>query len=460
MIAAVPSADRIAKNIEAEFALLAGLLFEARTIDTVADYLSPEDFAEPFYGRVYSVIVAEHARGRPVSVLTIKPLVEADPYFDGQPPNAFLATLAASVSTLQPRAAAQHIKDLARRRRLIDGLRGTLDIAGDSNEPLEAAVDAADAAIMEAVERTQAVAQPSAADAIGELIAAADEPKRSVQCRIVPSMDNLLGGMRPKQLVIGAGRPGMGKTAAALSYALGAAQNGHGVLYVTLEMSAKELSARMTADLSFDGRGGVPYAAINSDTPGREAVRAMVSAKEMLDGLPFHLIDAGTLTLGRLDMLVRRFKRRYAAKGESLDLVVVDYLQLLRCDDKRTSIYETVSEISRRLKAIAKDHDVAVFALAQLSREVEKRSDKKPQLSDLRDSGQIEQDADAVLFLYRHEYYLRQAEPAQGSAERIQWEETLAGCEGIIEFICAKRRNGPNGNAEGVFHAKYQAVRG
>jgi len=140
--------------------------------------------------------------------------------------------------------------------------------------------------------------------------------------------------------------------------------------------------------------------------------------------------------------------------------VVVDYLQLLRTDDKKQSSYEVVSEISRRLKAMAKDQGVCVFALSQLSREVEKRPDKRPTLSDLRESGQIEQDADAVLFFYRHEYYLQKAEPAPNSPERYDWEQGMQSCAGLIDFICAKRRNGPEGTATGQFHGAYQAVRG
>jgi replicative DNA helicase len=252
----------------------------------------------------------------------------------------------------------------------------------------------------------------------------------------------------------------MGKTAAAISYALGAARAGHGVLFVSLEMSAVELSSRIAADLAFNGRSGIAFSDINSDRPSRDALRAMGNAAAELAEMPFHIVDAGSLTLGRLDMIVRRYKRRLAARGQSLDLVVVDYLQLLRCDERRTSAYETVSEVSRRLKGMAKDHDVAVFALAQLSREVEKRADKRPQLADLRDSGQIEQDADAVLFLYRHEYYLAAGKPEEGAPEYQEWKQAIDAVRGCIDFICAKRRNGITGSARGLFHGQFQAVRG
>ena len=170
-------------------------------------------------------------------------------------------------------------------------------------------------------------------------------------------------------------------------------------------------------------------------------------------------MDVGSLNIGRLNMLVRRHARAMAAKGFSLDLVIVDYLQLLSPDHKGRSNYEAVSEVSRGLKALAKDNELAVFALAQLSRTVETRPDKRPQLSDLRDSGQIEQDADAVLFLLRKEYYLRQEEPDPLSPKRVDWENHLDAVKGQIEFILAKRRNGTTGTAIGQFHGAYQAVR-
>lgn len=249
-------------------------------------------------------------------------------------------------------------------------------------------------------------------------------------------------------------------TALALSYALGAAKQGHGVLYVSLEMSSVELAARMAADLCFSSRMQIPFAKIRDGNLSRDERRHLAEAGQRMHQLPFQVVDVGSLNIGRLNMLVRRHARAMAAKGFSLDLVIVDYLQLLSPDSKGRSTYEAVSEVSRGLKALAKDNELAVFALAQLSRTVETRPDKRPQLSDLRDSGQIEQDADAVLFLMRQEYYLRQAEPEQDDVKRAEWEIALREVQGQIEFIVAKRRNGVTGSAKGAFHGAYQAVRG
>lgn len=248
-------------------------------------------------------------------------------------------------------------------------------------------------------------------------------------------------------------------TAVALSYSIGAAMNGHGVLYVSLEMSSAELGARMAADLCFNGRDGVYFSdIINRRVKPADRERLKI-AQGMASDLPLAVIDAGSLHVNRLGAIVRRQARRFAARGEKLSLVVVDYLQLLSAD-KGKGAYEAVSQISRALKALAKEQDIPVLALAQLSREVEKRTDRRPQLSDLRDSGQIEQDADTVMFLLRNEYYLRKEQPEMTSPDYMKWEQAMQDHAGKIEFICAKRRNGETGKALGAFHGAFQAVRG
>lgn len=447
------------QNIEAEAALLGALMFDNRVIDATADKVSPEDFADPVLADIYSVILREHSRGNPANVITLRPFFENDTRMENM--GGFLAQLTGSGAVIiGAHGFADQVAALAARRRLVTRLSETIALASDPHSSVEELVDSADGAIMEATHKGDPLHQPSGADCLSELIDAFDAPVHGVTSGSIPSLDGLIGPMRPKQLIIGAGRPGMGKTACALSYALGAAHAGYGVLFVSLEMSSTELGQRMAADMCFDGHSGIPYSAIRDNNLSPDQRSQIIRARDHMAELPFHVIDAGKLSIGRLGMIVRRYKRRFAARGHSLDLVIVDYLQLLSSDSKARSNYETVSEVSRGLKAIAKDQGVAMFALAQLSREAEKRPDKRPQLSDLRDSGQIEQDADAVLFLYRLEYYLRQSEPQKDSAEHRDWQESLSGCQNRIEFICAKRRNGSTGTADGYFFGSNQAVRG
>lgn len=447
-------------NVDAEAALCGALMSDAKLIDSIADTLDVDDFSDPMMGRIFSAIVREHSLSRSANPVTLRPYFVDDAMMAEVGGPGFLAQLTSAVNIIGAKDFAKQICDLARRRRLVDGLNEAAEMSADHELTVEEIIDAADAAVTGATKEGEGIHQPTGAQCLDELISGFNEPVRGATCGQISAVDKLLGPLRPKQLVIGAGRPGMGKTAFALSYALGAARRGHGTLFVSLEMSSTELAARMAADLCFGGSDAIPFQTILEARPNADQARRICRAREAVNDWPLQIIDVGNLAIGRLSMMVRRHKRRMAAKGQNLELVVVDYLQLMRPDRHMKSAYEAVSEVSRGLKAIAKEHEIAVLALAQLSREVEKRADKRPQLADLRDSGQIEQDADAVLFLVRDEYYVRQNEPEdKHSPEYAEWEQALAGCEGAIEFICAKRRNGRTGKAWGAFHGEFQAVR-
>ncbi len=443
-------------NLECEQELLGGLMNENAAIDIVADIIDPGDFSEPVHAHIYSAILRETAKGRLANPVTLKGYFENDEALKELGGPVYLMQMTAS-SYAPAKDCALLLLDLAQRRRMRAGLLAASEGCADLDATTAEIIGHADAAL--AITGKDTIHQPTGGECFDELIKGFGEKVQGVTCKQIASLDALLGPMRPKQLIIGAGRPGMGKTALALSYALGAAQAGHGVLFVSLEMSSRELAARMAADLCFN-HGGVPFSAIRDGDLNDWQHRKVIEAGSYMHGLPFHVVDAGHLTTGRLAMLVRRHARKMAAQGRKLELVIVDYLQLLSPDTKGRSNYEAVSEVSRNLKALAKEQSVAVFALAQLSREVEKRPDKRPQLSDLRDSGQIEQDADAVLFLLRLEYYLRQAEVDHMDPKRAEWEHLMADAAGKIEFILAKRRNGVTGNTMGEFHGAFQAVRG
>lgn len=447
-------------NIEAENVVLAAAMLDSKMIDRLADIVSPDDFADPLLARMFLAARDSHYAGNACGPVAINNMFAADDAYKAAGGPAYMANLTASGAALIGAVSlAKQVADLARRRRMADGMNEAVGMAGDQSVTLSEIVEAADAAISAASETTNAVQQHSGASCVDAMMAQLDSQDRGVTCKVIPPMDDLLGGARRKQMIILAARPGMGKTAVALSYSIGAAMNGHGVLYVSLEMSAPELGARMAADLCFNGRGGVPYSALVNQRLNDADRDRLRTARALMADLPIEVIDASSLSVARLNVMVRRQVRRFAAKGETLDLVVVDYLQLLSAT-KGKGAYETVSEISRALKAIAKEHDVAVLALAQLSREVEKRPGCRPQLSDLRDSGQIEQDADTVMFLLRNEYYLAREKPADHTPEALKWEQQMEEHAGKIEFICSKRRNGETGKALGAFHGAYQAVRG
>lgn len=442
-------------NYEAEAELLGSLMNDNAMFDRAADIVADRDFAEPLHGRIYAALLREAMSGKSANAVSIRGYFEGDESLIPLGGIVYLARLQSSATGLCGLDVARQVADLANRRRMRTGLATAAQACADLEATLPEIVSHADAAMN--VTGRDDIVQMSIADCIAEHLATVKDKASGVRCQVIPQLDELLGPMRPKQLIIGAGRPGMGKTALAVSYAIGAAEAGHGVLFVSLEMSGAELGARVVSDMCFNGRDGVPYNFIrDGDLRGEQATRVL-RAQGMAANLPLTVVDTGALTIGRLGMLIRRHSRRMVAKGFKLELVIVDYLQLLHPDSKGRSQYEAVSEISRGLKAMAKDNGVAIFALAQLSRAVENRDDKRPQLSDLRDSGQIEQDADAVLFLTRKEYYLNQDKPEDRDQE---WQIAMDEAKGKIDFILAKRRNGETGQAQGHFFGQFQAVRG
>ena len=274
-------------------------------------------------------------------------------------------------------------------------------------------------------------------------------------------MDYLLGGLHPSDLVILAGRPSMGKTALATNIAFHAARhyeyeiagdgsrrttNGGVVGFFSLEMSSEQLATRLLAEYS-----GVPSHEIRRGEISEADFGKLRDAAIELQSVPLHIDDTGGLSIGALAARARRLKRMHG-----LDLIVVDYLQLVTGSNLKKSDgrVQEVSEITQGLKALAKELDVPVLALSQLSRQVEQREDKKPQLADLRESGSIEQDADVVMFVYREAYYKGRVEPKPDTPEHLEWAEEMQKIGNIAEVIIGKQRHGPIGTVKLSFEGK------
>lgn len=449
-------------NVEAEAALLGAMMSENRLIDRVADMVQPDDFSEGIHQSIFSAVLREHSHGRIANPVTLKPYFADDPSMAEVGGAAYLARLTGSgAAVVGATDIARQVADLAKRRRLVASLHEVITSGGNVEISVEELAADVEGALHEAMSETDGRTELSAGQCAANALSAIDRHDPGILSGI-QAIDDAMGPIRAKTLAILAGRPGMGKTAVALGMAKGAAEKGHGVLFVSLEMSAEDLGERLLCDLAYDedSGSGVPYDALVHGRVDREQGRWLLAAQERAAELPLHVVDVGSLKIGQLATMVRRWKRRFAAKGQTLGLVVVDYLQLLAPDYRMSGPYEAITAISKALKTIAKQNDVGVLALAQLSREVEKRSDKQPQLSDLRDSGQIEQDADAVMFVLREEYYLRKGEPAHNAPDRLAWEQSLAEVRNQIRFICAKRRRGAERTTEGRFYGAFQAVRG
>jgi replicative DNA helicase len=446
------------KNLELEAQVLGMMLAHNETIDTVADILKAEDFAEPLHQRIYASALSQHSTAGVTNPATLHSLFRDDPAIKELGGPAYLMQLTATpVGMLDPRGFATQLADTGRRRRIVEGLRGAIAAASDAHSPISDAIGLADDAIGERV--VQAVKDHSAEDCFDQMLAGYGRETRGVTCGRIKCLDEAMGALAPGSMNVIAARPGMGKTAVALSYAIGAAEQGYGVLLVSLEMPGEQLAQRMAADMLYDTLR-VPYERIRDGKLDDHEFKAIQRAKHRVGELPLRIATGSSLAVGRLASLIRRTKRRFKAHGGSLDLVMIDYLQLLKTDVRLKSEYESISEISTALKSMAMDNEVALIALAQLSREVEKRDNKRPVLSDLRSSGQIEQDADVVLFLLREEYYLLKDEPPRGQDKWAEWQMALAEVRDKIRFICAKRRNGVEGTQTGQFYGEFQAVRG
>lgn len=449
------------QNVEAEAALLSALMSGDMgwLIEFAADQLTSASFYEPVHGRIFDAIQRQHALGKPATPVFIKGYLEDDDGLAALGGVGYLARMTADgQGLLAPRHFVEQVADLAARRKVMTAMVQALERCSDLGSNLMESISSLDTAIDQ--RGGSAAVVSDAAEVMTAFQAGLDAEHFGVRCGRMGTLDELLGALEPTSLTIVAARPSIGKTVVGTNYALGAARRGHGVCFVSLEMSREQIAARLISDVSYDDADRrIPHKALHERSLNpwqRERVNDLAA---LIGKLPLTIVDTSGLTLGKLERIIRTQKRAMAARGASLDLVVIDYLQLLHCDTQKRSVYEAISEISTRLKELAKSNDLAVLALAQISRSVESRPDKRPILSDLRDSGQIEQDADTVLFLMREEHTLRQSEPQNDPEKHEKWEQDLNRCLGRIDFILAKRRSGSIGTAHGQFFGTYQAIR-
>ncbi|WP_196221726.1 replicative DNA helicase [Sphingobium sp. CAP-1] len=455
------AADLVLSNVHAEGRTIGLLLWDNSVADALADRLDDRDFAEPVYGRAYSLIMRELASGHRINATLLAPMLTDDQAFREMGGLDLLNSLqqAAMIDTIgAPAGYADQIRVLAIQRRVTTALRAVIEKASVVGADLPAIVSEADGIMAGAVEHTDPAFFIGSDDCFEEVIAGFTRERHGVRSGIIGAMDTLLGRLQPGWLVVVGARPGMGKTALALSYMRGAALQGHGVLFASLEMAWETLSLRFVSDACYDDHR-IPFAAFTNYRLNRDQQQNIHRVRRELGTLPFKVIDKRCHTLSQLRRAIRRRKRELQAAGQKLELVIVDYLQLLMPDGTAKSEYEAVSEVSRSLKIMAGDEGVTIMALSQLSRRVEQRADKRPNLDDLRASGQIEQDADIVLFLLSQEYYLVNSEPEPDTAEHAAWSGKLEGMRHSLELICSKHRHSSIGTAYVHYDRSYQAVR-
>ena len=456
-------------NLEAEQALLGAILVNNDAAAKVLDFLEPEHFFEPVHGRIYEAALKLIDRGQLATPVTLKSYFERDEALKDVGGAQYLARLAGSaVTILNAEDYGRTIYDLAIRRQLISIGEDMVLTAYDSPITAQASdqIEAAEQQLFELAERGRRDAgfKPfarSAADAV-DMIAAAfkRDGKLSGVTSGFRAINEKLGGLHRSDLIILAGRPAMGKTALATNIAFNAAlayqrtlddgldvkdSEGAVVGFFSLEMSAEQLATRILAE-----RARIPSEDLRRGRLSHEQFREVARVSQELERLPFFIDDTPQLTIAALRTRARRLKRQH-----NLGLLVVDYLQLLRGTGSGgrgpENRVQEISEITRGLKGLAKELDIPVIALSQLSRTVENREDKRPQLADLRESGSIEQDADVVTFVFREEYYHQMKEPAMGTPEHEAWQAKGETIHGLAEFIIGKQRHGPTGTVRLFF---------
>lgn len=464
-----PAEPRLPYNIEAERALLGALMIEARLIEEVAGFLDAAHFYEPLHGRIYAAIRARADANQVPTPTTLRPLFEADPAMAELGGPAYLLDLTADAgAVLIARDCARQVHELALLRALVRVGTDLVSAASDTSEdvpPMEriAAAEEALYRVAETGDSTPATHNfRSAATRALEMAARARRSGGHLSGLTtgLSGLNQKLGGLQNSDLVILAGRPGMGKTALATNIAFACAwrhqlereeeglKTGAPVAFFSLEMSADQLATRILAQ-----RAQVSSEALRTGRINQAQFNAIARAADELSDLPFFIDDSPALTIAALRSRARRLKRQ-----RGIGLVVVDYLQLLRGTARNASENRVneLSEITRGLKTLAKELDVPVLALSQLSRQVEGRDDKRPQLSDLRESGTIEQDADIVLFVFREEYYHQMRKPAdETSAEFQAWQEKEYRLRGLADVTVAKQRHGATGRVNLYFASEY-----
>jgi len=454
-------------NVEVEQQLLGALLLYNGHIGACAAFLRPEHFVEPLHSRIYEAILSHARDGRTASPFTLKNSFEDDAGMSAVGGTiSYLADLARwAVQCLSPTEWAKVVLQLAVRRNVIaagrelqdHALRAPLDVeAGGIIDHAEGVVAEISAELDHLRRDKFESAYDVAARVIDDLSGATPTAVTSYG---LTAVNDLTGGMRGKELVILAARPGMGKTAVAAHIARKAALH-CSVAFFSMEMGAKPVMLRMLTAMAFDHGRNVAYEAVRKGAASDAERSALIEAQARYRELCLRIHDGRNLTPTGILASARREQRRAERAGKPLGLVVVDHIQKIRPDrDMRGNKVAEMTEISDALQKLAGTLDVPVLALSQLNRAVESRPDKKPELYDLRESGSIEQDADAVLLLYREAYYLKKDEPAPGTAQHSEWYARWVLARNKLEIHVAKNRNGQEGTARVFFDAPSSALK-
>ncbi|MDG4854802.1 MAG: replicative DNA helicase [Mesorhizobium sp.] len=458
-------------NIEAEQALLGAILVNNDAFYRVSDFLKAAHFYEPLHRKIFEVAAELIRMGKIATPITLKTFLPAEEKVGDMTVAQYVVRLAVEAVTVVNAADyGRAIYDLATRRALITVGEDMVNIAYDAPVDMSPSeqIEDAERRLFELAETGR---YDGGFESFNDAVKTAVDMANAAYMRDghlsgiatgLRDLDRRMGGLQPSDLIVLAGRPGMGKTSLATNIAFNIAEayqpaqqadgtfkaaNGGVVGFFSLEMSSEQLATRIISEQT-----EISSSKIRRGEISEMDFEKLVACSQTMQKIPLFIDQTGGISIAQLSARARRLKRQ-----RGLDLIVIDYIQLMQGSSARASQnrVQEITEITTGLKALAKELGVPIIALSQLSRQVESRDDKRPQLSDLRESGSIEQDADVVLFVYREEYYLKNREPKLGTDEYIKWENEMNEARGKAECIVAKQRHGPTGTVSLAFHGEF-----
>ncbi len=455
-------------DIDVEQALLGAILVDNQAIERVSALLKAEHFYDPLHQRLFEAMQTSFEKGGMViTPLTLHALMKADPGLQEVGGKDYFANLALAAPALpNVRDYARILYDLSVRRALIHIGEDIVNTAYEAphEKPPQAQIEEAEKALYRVAESSRHGDGPlDFSEALRRAVESAENAQKrggrisGVSCGFT-DLDSLLGGLQASDLLILAGRPGMGKTALATNMAFHAARfyaqdmldgvevsKGAPVLFFSLEMAAQQLSARILSEQT-----EIEMSKIRSGRFSESEWERFVLKMQDLSTLPLYIDDTGGISIAQIAARARRFRRE-----KKIGLIVIDYLQLIEPSRRQDNRVQEITEVTKGLKNLAKELNVPVLALSQLSRGVDSRDDKRPVLSDLRESGSIEQDADVVMFVYREAYYLKTRKPDEGDSEFDKWREKWERVEHLADVLVEKHRHGPTTRIELFFDDRF-----
>ena len=451
-------ANELPNNIEAEQSVIGSILVSNEMFDEINMIITSKNFYDPMHQKIFSAIEKLIYGGMLANPITLKNYFEKEKD-EINVPDYLIKITKFSTAKRQTTEYSKLIYDLFVKRELIKISENIIDTAklNDLDHDGQSIIENFERSLFDLAEKGSFSSQLVKFDeALRMTIEMASNAYKNEEGIVgVPTgltdLDDRLGGLHKSDLLIIAGRPSMGKTALATNIAFNAAkkiqEDGRKstIAFFSLEMSSEQLSTRILAEQSRIKSNDIRRGRISE-----EQFDKFIETSKNISELPLYIDETPAISIAALSNRARRIKRLYG-----LDMVVVDYIQLMRASNFREGRVQEISEITQGLKALAKELSVPVLALSQLSRAVESRDIKKPQLSDLRESGSIEQDADVVMFVYREAYYLEKLEPRPATVEHAEWQAKMNDVSNLAELLIGKHRHGPTGNIMLEFEAMF-----